>query len=412
MCTHMCRHVTALELSHSLAGHYWTPVSVQSVSIPIKGPPLPHFSCKIYPLRKKSSRKRGGARKSRGWIHGTDLVDDSVPIVLSSRAFALAKLVRQETSREAIWKILDLSSPTHDTWDDIINVIVQLKRERDWLHAIQIGEWILETTKFRPDILCYNLLMDAYGRSHQLLEVERLFKQMRTARFLANEDTFNVLIRAYSNVGLINKAEATFIIMQKFGYKPGVATFNTLLEAFGKARDVKKAEEIFQKMDKFDCLPTANTFTQMINIYGKAGLLKRAERVFFSMAAAKCSPNICTYTVLMQAYAKEGLCMKAEEVFEALQVAGCEADVYVYNALLEAYSRGGFPMAAVEVLHTMRQMNCDPDRASYDILIDAFGRAGLVEGKLMISYYLFCISLKQGRFFLMPMQMQGNGSLR
>lgn len=90
-------------------------------------------------------------------------------------------------------------------------------------------EWILQTTKFRPDILCYNLLMDAYGRSRQLLEAERVFKLMRTARCLANEDTFNVLIRAYSNAGLISKAEATFIIMQKFGYKPGICLLDMFL---------------------------------------------------------------------------------------------------------------------------------------------------------------------------------------
>ena len=82
-------------------------------------------------------------------------------------------------------------------------------------------EWILKSTKFHPDILCFNILMDAYGRSNQFLETERIFQLMRSSRCLPNEDTFNVLIRAYGNAGLTHKAESVFFLMQRLGYEPG-----------------------------------------------------------------------------------------------------------------------------------------------------------------------------------------------
>ena len=87
----------------------------------------------------------GGARKGKGWIQGSDLVDNSVPLVLSPRAFALLRLVRRESNADAIWSILDMSAPSHDTWDDIINVIVQLKRDRDWGRSIMVI-WFLKFT--------------------------------------------------------------------------------------------------------------------------------------------------------------------------------------------------------------------------------------------------------------------------
>ena len=80
----------------------------------------------------------GGARKSKGWIQGTDLVDNSVPLVLSPRAFSLLKLVRRESTADAIWDLLNMSSPSHDAWDDIINVIMQLKRDCDWARTIMV----------------------------------------------------------------------------------------------------------------------------------------------------------------------------------------------------------------------------------------------------------------------------------
>ena len=61
-----------------------------------------------------------------------------MPLVLSPRAFALLRLVRRESDADAIWSILDMSAPSHDTWDDIINVIVQLKHDHDWGRSIMV----------------------------------------------------------------------------------------------------------------------------------------------------------------------------------------------------------------------------------------------------------------------------------
>jgi myo-inositol-1(or 4)-monophosphatase len=96
-------------------------------------------------------------------------------------------------------------------------------------------EWILEEAKFRPDILCYNILMDAYGRSNQFLETERVFQLMRRSRCLPNEDTFNVLLRAYGNAGLTHKAESIFYLMQRLGYEPGnlhIMSFNCIFGSY------------------------------------------------------------------------------------------------------------------------------------------------------------------------------------
>jgi len=81
--------------------------------------------------RKKISRKRGGAIKGRGWKYGSGFVDGVFP-VLSPMAQDILEFVQKGTDVAKIWESLDKIPPAHDLWDDIVNVAVQLRLNRQW----------------------------------------------------------------------------------------------------------------------------------------------------------------------------------------------------------------------------------------------------------------------------------------
>ncbi|KAH9611179.1 hypothetical protein KSS87_001334 [Heliosperma pusillum] len=328
--------------------------------------------------KKKLSRKRCGGLRGRGWKFGSGFIDGVFP-VLSPIAQKIIELLEEEADRSKIWSILDTLPATHDTWDDLMNVSVQLRLNKKWDLILELCQWILQRSSFKPDIMSYNLIMDAFGQKLQHVKAESVYLELLEARCIPTEDTYSILLRTYCASGLFAKAEAIFTEMRKFGLHSSADVYNAYIEGLIKGGNTQKALEIYQRMNKESCKPTTDTFTMLINLYGKANKSYMAFKVFNEMRTQKCKPNICTYTALINAFARDGHCEKAEEIFELLQEDGFEPDVYAYNALIEAYSRAGYPYGAAEIFSLMQHMGCEPDRASYNIMVDAYGRAGLVE---------------------------------
>ncbi|KAL0721065.1 hypothetical protein Bca4012_035664 [Brassica carinata] len=327
--------------------------------------------------RKKLSRRRCGSLRGRGWKYGSGFVDGIFP-VLSPIAQKILSFIQRETDPEKVADVLGTLPSTHASWDDLINVAVQLRLNKKWDPIVLVCEWILRRSSFQPDVICFNLLIDAYGQKLRYKEAESLYVQLLESRCVPTEDTYALLIKAYCLAGLIEKAEAVLVEMQNHHVTPSATVYNAYIEGLMKRRgNTEEAIDVFQRMKRERCKPTTETYNLMINLYGKASKSYMSWKLFCEMRSHQCKPNICTYTALVNAFAREGLCQKAEEVFEQLQEDGLEPDVYVYNALMEAYSRAGYPYGAAEIFSLMQHMGCEPDRASYNIMVDAYGRAGL-----------------------------------
>ncbi|KAH0883008.1 hypothetical protein HID58_059104 [Brassica napus] len=327
--------------------------------------------------KKKLSRRRCGSLRGRGWKYGSGFVDGIFP-VLSPIAQKILSFIQRETDPEKVADVLGTLPSTHASWDDLINVAVQLRLNKKWDPIFLVCEWILRRSSFQPDVICFNLLIDAYGQKLRYKEAESLYVQLLESRCVPTEDTYALLVKAYCLAGLIEKAEAVLIEMQNHHVTPSATVYNAYIEGLTKRKgNTEEAIDVFQRMKRERCKPTTETYNLMINLYGKASKSYMSWKLFCEMRSHQCKPNICTYTALVNAFAREGLCQKAEEVFEQLQEDGLEPDVYVYNALMEAYSRAGYPYGAAEIFSLMQHMGCEPDRASYNIMVDAYGRAGL-----------------------------------
>lgn len=73
----------------------------------------------------------GGSLRGRGWTHGSGFIDGVLP-VLSPIAQEILRFVQKQTDPTKMWVSLDTLSPTHAIWDDIINVVVQLRINKQW----------------------------------------------------------------------------------------------------------------------------------------------------------------------------------------------------------------------------------------------------------------------------------------
>uniref|UniRef100_A0A803L4Z4 Pentatricopeptide repeat-containing protein n=1 Tax=Chenopodium quinoa TaxID=63459 RepID=A0A803L4Z4_CHEQI len=276
--------------------------------------------------RKKLSRKRCGGLRGRGWKFGSGFIDGVFP-VLSPIALKILELVEQNEDIDRIWTVLDTLPRTHTTWDDIVNVAVQLRLNKKWDEIVVLCQWILHRSSFKPDILCYNLMIDAFGQKSQHKKAEAVYLELLEARCIPTEDTYALMLRTYCASRLFAKAEAIFSEMRKYGLSSSAVVYNAYIEGLIKGGNNTKAIEIYERMKQERCEPTTETYTMLINLYGKANKSYMALKVFNEMRTRKGKPNICTYTALINAFARDGQCEKAEEIFELLQEAGLEPDV-------------------------------------------------------------------------------------
>lgn len=102
----------------------------------------------------------------------------------------------------------------------------------------QIFEWILYKSSFKPDVISYNLLIDAYGQKSLYKEAESTYLELLDARCIPTEDTYALLLKAYCKSGSLEKAEAIFREMRKNGLPPSTIFFLPTLICLYLERDV------------------------------------------------------------------------------------------------------------------------------------------------------------------------------
>ena len=85
------------------------------------------------------------------------------------------------------------------------------------MYSMQLCEWLLYRSSFKPDVICYNLVIDAYGHKLQPAKAETMYFELLEARCVPTEDTYALLLKGYCASRLFVKAEAVFTEMQKYG---------------------------------------------------------------------------------------------------------------------------------------------------------------------------------------------------
>lgn len=86
----------------------------------------------------------------------------------------------------------------------------------------QVFEWMVGKSSFKPDVICYNLLIEAYGQKSLYKKAESSYLELLEAQCVPTEDTYALLIKAYCKSALLEKAEAVFHEMRKYGLPPSM----------------------------------------------------------------------------------------------------------------------------------------------------------------------------------------------
>lgn len=104
----------------------------------------------------------GGSLRGRGWKYGSGFVDGVFP-VLSPMAEQILKFLLKEVDTERIWTSLDTLPPTHNLWDDLINVAVELRINKQWNPIVSV-RCILKLKAEHRGTFYFSLIRKVFSR--------------------------------------------------------------------------------------------------------------------------------------------------------------------------------------------------------------------------------------------------------
>lgn len=93
--------------------------------------------------------------------------------------------------------------------------------------------------------MTYNILLRASAQARDVALVERFFQEMEAAKIHPDLVSYNGVIGAYGKSGDFVQMEKTLFIMRLVKHiKPDTVTSNTLIDSYGRGREFVKMEQV------------------------------------------------------------------------------------------------------------------------------------------------------------------------
>ncbi|GFP83208.1 pentatricopeptide repeat-containing protein at2g38420 mitochondrial [Phtheirospermum japonicum] len=163
--------------------------------------------------------------------------------------------------------------------DDFCNVIRFLVKKEASMDALGLLKQ-MKVNGIKPDIMCYNLVLDGLIHSGDFLSADKVFDELLVLGLTPDNYTYNVYISG--------------LIMQK---------------------KVDDGLQILRSMEGLGCKPESSTYSTILRAMCEAGEMDRVTEVVSEMRKKCMRLNACTYKILIDGFISDGLCSKAVELF-------------------------------------------------------------------------------------------------
>ncbi|XWS48101.1 hypothetical protein CRYUN_Cryun13aG0044100 [Craigia yunnanensis] len=154
-----------------------------------------------------------------------------------------------------------------------------------------------------PDIMSYNVLLEAYAKSGSIKEAVGVFRQMQVVGCVPNAATYSILLNLYGRNGRYNDVRELFLEMKTSNTKPDAATYTILIQVFGESGDfVSRYDMVEENVE-----PNMKTYDGLIFACGKGGLHEDAKKILLHMNEKGIVPSSMAYTSTIEAYGQAAL---------------------------------------------------------------------------------------------------------
>lgn len=227
-----------------------------------------------------------------------------------------------------------------------------------------------ETYGVKPNLLCWNILLDAYGKVQDVDHAIETFETLLyDENFQPDDYTFGTMMGICAGRGDLDRVIELYRLAKKLEIKINTPMVDCLIQAHIKEGDLERAEELCE-----DALRTefkgsrTRMWNQLITAYAMARDLVTVNRILQRMSEAGVDYDQYTYSALMQVLSIIGQPDRADAILqEVMPQAGIKATSFHYAVVLGGYLANGELHKAIKVQQRMQRRNIRRD-ASIQLL--------------------------------------------
>ncbi|KAI3698254.1 hypothetical protein L2E82_41642 [Cichorium intybus] len=298
---------------------------------------------------------------------GLYIDNQSVPILI--KMYVDEGLIdRAKILFEKCYEKCGLSSKTYAA-------IIDAYAEKElWMEA----EYVFNHERDLIDIIEYNVMIKAYGKSKLYDRAFSLFKGMKSQGIWPDECTYNSLIQMFAIGDLVNEARDLLVEMKESGFKPSCLTFSAIISSYTRLTMVNELDEIYHEMVKSGVKPNEIVFGSLINGFSETGNLEDALRYFKIMQESGFLPNMVILTSLIKAYSKTGIIEGARTIYNKMKELPGGPDVVASNSMINLYADFGMVSEAELIFDELKETR-KADAVSFATMIYVYKNMGMLD---------------------------------
>jgi len=198
-----------------------------------------------------------------------------------------------------------------------------------------------------PNIITYSAILKGYCQENRLHEAFELMEEVKRAtKFKPDEIMYNTILDGCARQGLYQRAMPLLADMEAAGVNPSNFTLSVLVKLCSRAKRLDRAFEIVQEISsKYHLRPNVHVYGNLIQACIQHSDLRRAYEVLERLMSERIRPDVRVYTLLLRA------CMSAGEAQDAAGLIRAAVGLRGVHPRLTGYAasalqpQGGLPPA-------------------------------------------------------------------
>ncbi|CAI9116555.1 OLC1v1017737C1 [Oldenlandia corymbosa var. corymbosa] len=160
------------------------------------------------------------------------------------RAFSTQRQMKE--ARSVFNKLYTQFSPNTKT----MNILLLGFKESGDVTSVDLFYHEMIRRGFKPDVVTYNIRIDAYCKRRCFGEAMRIFEEMELSNVVPTLQTITTLIHGAGVARNVGKAKHFFDEISRRNLEADIGAYNALLSAFIKCRDLSSATALLNEMEE------------------------------------------------------------------------------------------------------------------------------------------------------------------
>ncbi|KAL5702227.1 hypothetical protein ACHQM5_027468 [Ranunculus cassubicifolius] len=230
-----------------------------------------------------------------------------------------------------------------------------------------------------PNAHTFNVMIHGCCKFRKLDKARSTLEEMESCGFRPCVVSYTSLVEAYCREKDFRMVDALLDEMQAKGCPPNVVTYTIVMHSLGKAKETYDALGIYERMKKNGCVPDISFYNSLIYILSKAGRLQDANNVYEEIPKNGCMPDVTTYNTMISAACEHSQVENALKLLKEMEERLCKPELKTFAPLLKICCQKKWLKILFFLLDDMLKKDISIDLSTYCLLVNGLCKSGSLE---------------------------------